>query len=338
MTRMTPSPVNLYNLFINGHIRTVLCEKSCKKYLKTVFDYASVDEYNIDVIPKCDDKIPLEAFANSYDLFVCNDHSVARYIYLMHRCKYVFVKDLKDTLSLPYRCLGDTFEGYLYINEFHSVQFKDSKLTVWEQTYVRDKPYRFYLEYLNLLKRLGCKCIVEIGSCRTEMRHDLHDINPMCCNDSHSTFYWCTTDAVVYTVDVNPICERVLNEARTQGRLNVSGRLKIYIDDGIRFLRGHKFTKKIDFLYLDAWDVSTDGSDTYAEKHLEAYETAKRHLNDICLIAIDDTDIAQGGKGKLAIPQMLKDNFIILMQGRQTLLYKGPAELLIGKENVSNER
>ena len=90
----------------------------------------------------------------------------------------------------------------------------------------------------------------------------------------------------------------------------------VYNGDGIKFLKDFKGT--IDLLFLDAWDVHYGSP--YAEKHLEAYEVAKDKLSKKHIISIDDTDIANGGKGKLLIPHLLNNNYKLIVSGRQTML------------------
>jgi hypothetical protein len=128
-------------------------------------------------------------------------------------------------------------------------------------------------------------------------------------------------------VDVNPTCEIILKEAYENKKLKINGKLEICNNDGLEFLHGYD-GRPIDFLFLDAWDV-IPGTD-YAEKHLEAYEIVFEHLNEnICFLAIDDTDIAAGGKGRLLIPRLIKDHWIMLYNGRQSIFYKGNVEKLI---------
>jgi len=73
-------------------------------------------------------------------------------------------------------------------------------------------------------------------------------------------------------------------------------------------------------LFLDAWDVVPNTS--YAENHLLAYLTAKDKLNDRNIIAVDDTDIGNGGKGRLLLPVLKADGYDILVSGRQTIALK----------------
>ena len=85
--------------------------------------------------------------------------------------------------------------------------------------------------------------------------------------------------------------------------------------DGIDFLKN--FPKKIDLLYLDAWDVAPG---FYAENHLQAYLHAKDKLHEKSLILIDDTDVDEGGKGKWVVPKAIEDGYRVIFNGRQTLL------------------
>jgi len=165
-----------------------------------------------------------------------------------------------------------------------------------------------------LTREFGFKTIVEIGSMRSLMKHGLDEVDPECCIEGHSTLFFADTGAEVFTVDVNPRCAEVLVPWIQKYR-----NLHIHTADGIWFLK--KFDRPIDILYLDAWDVLP--SLAYAEKHLEAYRAALPHLPRTCLILIDDTDILNGGKGRLAIPQMIRDGFELVTWGRQAMLARG---------------
>ena len=131
--------------------------------------------------------------------------------------------------------------------------------------------------------------------------------------NGHSTMWWATTGAEVYSVDISEqfigltlkICENFKN---------VHG----VIQDGIAFLKS--FEQPIDLLFLDAWDV-IEGT-PFAEKHLEAYLAARPQLHENSLILIDDTDVQDCGKGRLVIPQAIKDGYKVVFSGRQTLLAK----------------
>jgi hypothetical protein len=162
--------------------------------------------------------------------------------------------------------------------------------------------------------RFKFKTIVEVGSMRNPMKHGLDEFDPECCNEGHSTLFFAETGADVFSTDVNPRCAELLATATRKYR-----NLKVYTADGIWFLK--KFDRPIDLLYLDAWDVMP--SINYAEKHLQAYQAALPHLAQTCLVLIDDTDISNGGKGRLAIPQMIRDGFELVTWGRQAMLVRG---------------
>jgi hypothetical protein len=178
----------------------------------------------------------------------------------------------------------------------------------------RGKPLPYLKVAIQLVREFNFKTIVEIGSMRSQLNHGLDEFDPKCCNEGHSTLYFAETGAEVFTVDVNPKCADVLVSFTRKYR-----NLHVHTADGIWFLK--KFEQPIDFLYLDAWDVVP--SLDYAGKHLEAYVAAVPHLAPTCLILIDDTDILNGGKGRQAIPQMIRDGFELVTWGRQAMLARG---------------
>jgi hypothetical protein len=171
-----------------------------------------------------------------------------------------------------------------------------------ERKHPRGKPQPYLTVAKALIREFGLNTIVEIGSMRQPMTHRLAEFKPECCNDGHST---------------NPDCAVVL-----LGALRKFPKLQIVTGDGIWFLE--QFEGTIDLLYLDAWDVIAGAP--YAENHLAAYRAAKPRLAPRSVIVIDDTDIMNGGKGRLAIPEMMRDGFTLIVWGRQTLLVReGPA-------------
>jgi hypothetical protein len=178
----------------------------------------------------------------------------------------------------------------------------------------RAQPLPYLKVATQLAREFGFKTIVEVGSMRSALKHGLDEINPACCNEGHSTLFFAETGAEVFTVDVNPRCADILVPATRQYR-----NLNVYTADGIWFLK--RFEKTIDLLYLDAWDVLP--SLPFAEKHLEAYKVALPSLAKTCLVLIDDTDLLNGGKGRLTIPQMIRDGFELVTWGRQAMLTRG---------------
>jgi hypothetical protein len=147
------------------------------------------------------------------------------------------------------------------------------------------------------------------------MGHTIDKFNPQCCNDGHSTYFWKHfTTADIFTVDIEPNCKCLID-----GDVRLNG-VNAVTDDAIHYAT--TFDKKIDLLFLDAWDVVP--SHPYAEKHLEIYNILKFKLSDTSLILIDDTDVGNGGKGRLVIPELLKDGFQCILKGRQSLFIKLP--------------
>jgi hypothetical protein len=124
----------------------------------------------------------------------------------------------------------------------------------------------------------------------------------------------------VFTVDIDPLAS-ALTQQICMSHANVT----VVTGDGISFLEN--FSDEIDLLYMDAWDV-VPGT-PFAEKHLEAFEVALPKLNTTGhMILIDDTDIAEGGKGRLLVPRLLELGYALIMKGRQTLLCSRPEEKL----------
>ena len=159
---------------------------------------------------------------------------------------------------------------------------------------------------------------------RQPVTHPLDETHHPCCNDGHSSALWARTGAEFYTVDFSKECaDTTRRELARMKFLNAT----VINDDGIRFLL--HFEKKIDLLYLDAWDVTLPAS---AENHLKAYCAALGRMQEKCVLLIDDTDVelvgsslvltasCDGGKGRLVVPRALQDGFKLITRGRQTLL------------------
>lgn len=194
---------------------------------------------------------------------------------------------------------------------------------------IRKKPYQFIKEAINNLKPQNYNIVVEIGSMRKPCNHSLDEYHHECCNDGHSSLLLASGSSEFHTVDIDMECAKL---TRSQlKKFNLWDKSNVYCGDGIKFL--HDFDKKIDLLYLDAWDVEFPN---HAEKHLEAFEIAEDKLPENAIILIDDTDIGfnnekgfhndeecLGGKGRLLIPFLLKkNNYKMLFKGRQTCFIK----------------
>ena len=208
------------------------------------------------------------------------------------------------------------FQDIVYKNTFYSDPiFPNIDLTYHQQTYVRGKPKNYLLHAIRYFHTFtNAKTIIEIGSARQKMNHTMNVLNPMCCNDGHSTYFWAAyaKDADIYTVDIDPESKRLIDA--DERLLNV----KSYTQDAKDFIAN--FNDKIDLLFLDAWDVIPNTN--YAEEHLTTYLLSKDKLSDKCIILIDDTDIGNGGKGRLVIPELIKDGFTCIFNKRQSLFYR----------------
>jgi hypothetical protein len=184
---------------------------------------------------------------------------------------------------------------------------------VQDHVRVRGKPRPFILSAIELVKKLQGKTIVEVGCMRQAMNHPMDAYNPMCCNDGHSTVFWGTSGLAVHSVDINPGACKIAAGA-CQALPNVT----VTCGDGIEFLQ--KFEGTIDLLFLDAWDAVK--GIPYAEKHLEAFEVVRGKMAPSSIVLIDDTDVAFGGKGRMAIPAIIRAGYDLLLTGRQTMLMR----------------
>jgi len=194
----------------------------------------------------------------------------------------------------------------------------------------RDRPKPYIDKALNILFKNKNKFdidIVEIGCMRSELTHNVDITDYECCNDGHSTYLFARTGLLVVSIDINRIH---LNNAIKSCKQYEN--IEYIEEDAIKWAKEFIENTTIGLLFLDAWDVDLPES---AEKHLEFYNLIKP-LNDDCMILIDDTDLywdadkkeffydkeCLSGKGRLLIPQLLKDGYSITFKGRQTLLEK----------------
>lgn len=171
--------------------------------------------------------------------------------------------------------------------------------------------------------------ILEIGCMRMELNHSVDiDKTFFCCLDGHSTYLFARTGLNVMSIDVNQLHIAIAKKACKK-----FSNVEFVCQDAIQYAKKNLHNGLfIGLLYFDAWDVNLPEC---AEMHLNFYNIIKP-LNDNCLVLIDDTDLwfdqekrvyfsdpeGLNGKGKLLIPELLKDGYQILIKGRQTLLSK----------------
>jgi len=206
-----------------------------------------------------------------------------------------------------------------------------SRLT-HEENSIRNYPAPWIYKTNEILKLIGAKVVVEIGSTRFPLTQKCIDYYndsyrlkpcdaPPCCQDGHSTYFWANEGYETYTVDIDERCVKNIHD-QYEGHLRVPvpENLKIHIpQDGIQFLKD--FKKPIDFLYLDGWNV---GEHRFAEYHLEAFMAAQDKLAPLHLISVDDCDFktSEGGKDKLLTPYLLENNYVKVLWGRQNVFLK----------------
>jgi len=194
-----------------------------------------------------------------------------------------------------------------------------------EEQRLRERVAPFLAHALELLGP-GPRTVVEIGSMRHAMDHDLAITTRDCCVDGHSTVYFGRAGHRVFSVDADP------EATRTTGRACQGLDVHAVTADGVAFLEA--FEETIDLLYLDAWDV-VDGT-PYAEEHLRAFEAAapkldpRRHL-----VVVDDTDFPGLGKGRLLVPRLLEMGYTRAMSGRQTILVRDATYLPAARRRSS---
>lgn len=152
--------------------------------------------------------------------------------------------------------------------------------------------------------------IVEIGMQR---RYD-GDCSDGC---STSIFSWYLKEhgGKLYSIDIdNNNIE--LNKRELENRNLFNENIHLICQDGINFF--DNFNEKIDLLYLDSWDWSgSDEEKNISEiNHLVCFSKAERLLSSNSIIMIDDVKNSSfEGKGKLLIPYLLKNGYVIESKG-----------------------
>lgn len=316
--------MNLAHYVTFYNLKKVLCDKASSSLVSGMkkVDILPENFTVLDVLPELDDH---------YDLILTSILSLEKFKHFFHRGLFIFINSTSDPSCETFEQFYEKvpcYTGTLFRNDFLSIKFPTEKLTLTEQVFIRDKPFRFLKKITESVSKIkGKKVIVEIGTSRHHFNHDISELNPescSSCNDGHSTHFFANIDhAVIHSVDINPLCANTVVQ-----NIGKKSKLFLYTNDAVEFLQdyaGREKTAKIDLFFLDAYDV---GTFEYAENHLRAYEAIKSKLNENCIIAIDDTDVAfeketgYGGKGSILIPKLLEDNFTLIYSGRQSVLIK----------------
>jgi hypothetical protein len=145
---------------------------------------------------------------------------------------------------------------------------------------------------------------------RNPLTHPLEEHHHSCCLEGHSTACWAAWGFHVHSCDIDPAAHALTTRALANHPDCSATR-----GDGVEFLR--TFPRTIDLLFLDGWDV--EPTIPYAVRHLEAYQAAKHALAPRHIVAVDDTDFADGGKGGLLLPELAARGYHLLGVGRMAI-------------------
>ncbi len=194
----------------------------------------------------------------------------------------------------------------------------------------REAPYRYIRAAIDLAthgKQIENVCIVEIGCMRQDFNHPILQEPADCPSklDGHSTVHFAHTGAQFFSVDISDAAIALATKKTVQ-----YPRTKLFKMDGLKFLRN--FVKRIDLLFLDAWDVDLQDS---ADRHLDAFKYSQKNTNPGTVVLIDDCDVQiidgklapsilkYGGKGEKVVPYALSLGYRVVMDGRCVLMVKG---------------
>ncbi len=173
-----------------------------------------------------------------------------------------------------------------------------------------------FLKVMDLMKTIEAKTIIETGT----SREGLHGAKS---NGAATIVFgkWAKENgAFVHSVDISEdSCKNAQQEVDKQ---NLNEFVKIHHSDSLIFLEN--FKDKVDLLYLDSYDYSSDVEvqKKSQEHHLLEFKAIESRLHQNSIVLIDDCDLPNGGKGKLAIAYMLEKNWKIVMDAYQVLLLR----------------
>jgi len=170
---------------------------------------------------------------------------------------------------------------------------------------------------VQLLNERQAKVLVETGTSRRGLENTR--------GDGAATIVfgkWAKeNNAYLHSVDISKASVEGSQQAVNEQQLkdNVS----VYHQDALEFLKS--FEERIDFLYLDSYDYSRTDVDIQKksqEHHLKEFKLAESKLHEQSIVLIDDCGLPGGGKGKLVVDYMLKNDWKVVINGYQILLVK----------------
>ncbi|MEE9364672.1 MAG: class I SAM-dependent methyltransferase [Cellulophaga sp.] len=173
-----------------------------------------------------------------------------------------------------------------------------------------------FLKTLSLLDQINAKTIIETGT----SREGLHGAKS---NGAATIVFgkWAKLHcASLYSVDISS--KSIAASQKEVDKQNLNDFVKIYESDSVKFLED--FKDKVDFLYLDSYDYSDDIEVQKKSQihHLKEFEAIENQLHENSIVLIDDCDLPNGGKGKLVVAYMLKNDWKILINTYQILLVR----------------
>jgi len=173
-----------------------------------------------------------------------------------------------------------------------------------------------FLKVMELMKAIDAKTIIETGTSREGLKGAKS-------NGAATIVFgkWARENgAFVHSVDISE--ESCRNAQLEVNRQNLNPFVKIHHSDSLVFLEN--FKEKVDLLYLDSYDYSSDieVQKKSQEHHLLEFKAIENKLHTNSIVLIDDCDLPNGGKGKLAIAYMLKNGWKVVINAYQVLLVR----------------
>lgn len=148
-----------------------------------------------------------------------------------------------------------------------------------------------------------------------------------------STLLW---DKFVNTFGGKVISVDLNQEAVDETNAKTSSKTTVHCSDSLKLLP--TLTEKIDFLYLDSYDVDFLNPKPSADHHLKEFYCIKELLNDGCIILIDDTPVSpewlDGGKIN-NLYDKLNQQFDSAMAGKGSLVNHYLSQ--IGSEKIDHK-
>ncbi|MEQ9425611.1 MAG: class I SAM-dependent methyltransferase [Cyclobacteriaceae bacterium] len=179
------------------------------------------------------------------------------------------------------------------------------------------KRRKTFSKILKLLAERYAKTLVETGTCRS----GLSNIK----SDGASTLIfanWAAKNgATLFSIDSDE--QAIKTASDTLDKQELKDHVNLINADSIEFLS--QFDSDIDFLYLDSLDYDLADEtlqNASQEHHLKEFLAIENQLTDMAVVLIDDHDLPNGGKSKLALGYMLNHGWQILMQHYQVIAVK----------------